>query len=101
MTELEGLTRNINGLTELLRVPGEALQTRSSHHLSAAKRYQIDQYNVEFRRQLRLIEAERSHSLEENDGRNFSKRKLRLLPDGWEERNWATLRQWMKTSANL
>ena len=38
MTELEVLARNINGLTELLGLHGEILQTRYSLRLSAAKR---------------------------------------------------------------
>jgi hypothetical protein len=49
-------------------------------------RNHIDQYSIELRRHLQPIEAERSRSriqsLENNDGRSFSKPKLRLLSGG-------------------
>ena len=83
MTELEVLARNINWLTELLRV---ACRDLANPLLTAFERRearnQIDQYSVELRRHFRLIEAERCpfrrQSLEEYDGRNSGKPKLRL-----------------------
>jgi hypothetical protein len=75
MIELEALTRSINGLTELLRVARSGLanpiltqlERREAGHL-------INQYSVELRRHLLLIEAERSRvrreSSEQSGGRN-------------------------------
>jgi hypothetical protein len=83
MTELEVLARNINGLTEVLRV---AWRDFANPLLTPFERRdarnQIDQYSVELRRHFQLIEAERcrsrKQSLEEYDGRNSGKPKLRL-----------------------
>ena len=76
MIELEALTRSINGLTELLRVARSDL---ANPILTPFERrelgHQIDQYSVELRRHLLLIEAERGRvrreSSEQSGGRNF------------------------------
>ena len=76
MIELEALTRSINGLTELLRVARSDL---ANPILTPFERrelgHQIDQYSVELRRHLLLIEAERGRvrreSLKQSGGRNF------------------------------
>ena len=87
MTELEVLARNINGLTELLRV---AWRDHANPLLTPFERRearnQIDQYSVVLRRHLQLIEAERSRvrkrSLTENAGQGFREPKFRILAGG-------------------
>ena len=77
MTELEVLARSINGLTELLRVARSDL---ANPILTSFERrelaHQIDRYNVELRRHLLLIEAERGRVrrelLKQSGGRHFS-----------------------------
>jgi len=82
MTELQVLARNINGLTEVLRVAWRDLANPLLTPFERRDaRNQIDQYSVELRRHFRLIEAERCRSRKqslEEYGRNSGKPKLRL-----------------------
>ena len=75
MTELEVLAR------KMLRVAWRDHPLLTPFKRRDA-RNQIDQYSVELRRHFQLIEAERcrsrKQSLEEYDGRNSGKPKLRL-----------------------
>lgn len=86
MTELEALARNIDGLTELLRVAWRDLANPLLTTFERREaRNQIDLYSAELRRHLQLKEAERcrsrNQSLEQRDGRSSGKPKPRLLPD--------------------
>ena len=84
MTELEVLARNIQGLTELLRVAWRDLANPLLTPFERREaRNQIDLYSAELRRHLQLKEAERcrsqNQSLEQRDGRNSGKPKPRLV----------------------
>jgi hypothetical protein len=87
MTELEVLSRDIIGLKELLRVAWKDLANPLLTPFERREaRNQIDQYSIDLRRYLKLIEVERSRlrrkSQEESGGLSFDKPKLRLLRDG-------------------
>jgi hypothetical protein len=87
MIELDVLARDMQGLKELSRVAWKDLANPLLTPLGRREaRNQIDQYSIELQRHLQLIEAERSRSrkqsLENNDGRSFSKPRLRLLSGG-------------------
>jgi hypothetical protein len=81
------LARDVHGLKELLRVAWKELANPLLTPFERREaRNQIERCGVELQRHLKLMEAERSRyrkrSLEENDGRSFSKPKLRLLAGG-------------------
>ena len=81
------LARDVHGLKELLRVAWKELANPLLTPFERREaRDQIERCGVELQRHLKLMEAERSRyrkrSLEENDGRSFSKPKLRLLAGG-------------------
>jgi hypothetical protein len=82
MTEIEVLSRDIIGLKELLGVawkdPANPLLTSFERREA---RNQINQYSIDLRRYLQLIEAERGR-LRRECGLSFDKPKLRLLSDG-------------------
>ena len=85
MTDLEVLVRNINVLTELLRVARDQL---ANPFLRPFERREADNQigllTVELRRQLQLMEAERGHPLKqlmENGLQNLDKPKSWLFRD--------------------
>jgi hypothetical protein len=83
MIDLDVLTRNKDGLTELLRVAWRDLaNTLLTPFERREARNQIDLYSAELQRHLRLIEAERcrcpQQSLEKPAGRSSGKWKPRL-----------------------
>jgi hypothetical protein len=87
MSELKVLVGNVDGLKELLRIAWKDL---ANPLLTAFERRearnQINQYSVELRRHLQLIQAERIRCRKdlsaEDQGRDFGKPKLRLLSNG-------------------
>ena len=85
MTDLEILVRNINVLTELLRVAREQLANSLLPPFERCEAdNQIGLLTFELRRQLQLMEAERGHSLKhlmENGPQNLDKPKSRLFRD--------------------
>jgi hypothetical protein len=84
MTELEVLTRNINGLKELLRVAWRDLANPVLTPFERREaRNQMNQYSAELRRHLRLVEAEldrsRQQALAENVRHEPREPKFRVL----------------------
>jgi hypothetical protein len=86
MSELEVLVGNVDGLKELLRI---AWRDLANPLLTAFERRearnQINQYSIELRRHLQLIQAERIRSRENpsrKQGPDFGTPSLRLLSRG-------------------
>ena len=83
MNELEVLVRNVDGLKELLRIAWKDLANPLLTAFARREaRNQINQYSVELRRHLQLIQAERVRSrqhLSVREGHEFGIPKLRLL----------------------
>ena len=87
MTELDVLGRDVIGLKELLRVAWKDLANPLLTPFERREaRNQINQYSIDLRRYLQLVEAERNRlrrkSQEQRGGLSFEKPKLRLLRDG-------------------
>jgi hypothetical protein len=83
MRELEILVGNIDGLKELLRIAWKELANPSLTPFERREaRNQINQYSVELRRDLQLVEAERNRSRASSSaekGADFAKPGLRVL----------------------
>ena len=83
MSELEILVGNIDGLKELLRIAWKDLANPSLTPFERREaRNQINQYSVELRRDLQLVEAERNRSRASSSaeqGGDFAKPGLRVL----------------------
>jgi hypothetical protein len=84
MSELEILVGNIDGLKELLRIAWKDLANPSLTPFERREaRNQINQYSVELRRDLELVQAERIRSrASAEQGADFAKPSLRVLLRG-------------------
>jgi hypothetical protein len=85
MSELEVLIGNVDGLKELLRIAWKDLANPLLTPFERREaRNQINQYSVELRRHLQLIQAERirSRTNPTEEGHDFAKPSLRLLSRG-------------------
>jgi hypothetical protein len=86
MSELEVLVGNVDGLKELLRIAWKDLANPLLTPFERREaRNQINQYSVELRRHLQLIQAERIRSRKDSaaeERHDFGKPSLRLLSRG-------------------